>query len=423
MTHSKIVLQNVQIIDVNHPTPSQFSNVVIKGDKITAITTEPVKDKTAQYIDLKGHYLLPGLIDNHVHLTASQFDLADTNVPDTYLAIQAKDYLEKMLQRGFTSVRDAGGAGYGLELATEQGLIKGPRLFRSGKAISQTGGHGDFQKRSHMMEPCLCHKAGSSISTIADGVDAMRKAVREQLRQGASQIKIMASGGVASPTDNIHNVQFSEEEIQTAVAEARHSSTYVMAHAYTPRAIQRCVKNGVRSIEHGNLIDRTTARMMREHGAFMVPTMVIYYAIAEIGRDEGFPEKSVKKVSEVLANALQAVEIARAEGVSIGFGTDLLGPRAHAMQSEEFNIRIKGIESAHDIICSATAVNAEILQQADELGVVKVGAYADLIAVDGNPLDDIKVLTGQGEHINMVMKAGKIFKNHLQSSSKGYQHE
>lgn len=414
MSANKIVLENCSIIDVNHPKPSEPCHVIIEDHCIQAIRHEKCKDTNFKKIDLSGKYLLPGLIDNHVHVSATQFNLADADIPESYRAIQAKEYLEHMLQRGFTSIRDAGGADYGLVLGIEKGLIKGPRLFLSCKAISQTGGHGDFYSRSHPFDSyCFCHQGGSSISVIADGVPAVRKAVREQVRTGASQIKIMASGGVASPTDNIQNVQYSEEEIRAIVEEARHVNTYVMAHAYAPIAMQRCIKNGVRTIEHGNLLDRETAVLMRKEGVFLVPTMVIYHAIATIGKEEGFPPESLAKLEKVLASAIQSVEIARSENVKIGLGTDLLGPKAHQMQSDEFSIRKRGSETTHQIICSATAVNAEILQHAGKLGVVQEKAFADLIAVDANPLDNISLLCGQGEHLSLIMKNGKIYKNRI----------
>ncbi len=410
---SLYLFQNARIIDFNHETPSKLLDVLIDNGHISKIGEKISVDSEVKKIDLAGKYMLPGLIDNHVHLTAAQFDLADTELPETYIAIQSSQYMEDMLNRGFTSVRDAGGADFGLQLALDKELIKGPRLFRSGKAISQTGGHGDFYHRSETFDQCFCRQGGSSISMIADGISSVRKVVREQLRTGATQVKIMASGGIASPTDHIQNVQFSEEEIRAVVEEAHNAGTYVMAHAYAPSAITRCINNGVRTIEHGNLLDRPTAKLMKEKDAYLVPTMIIYHAIGEIGAEEGFPQESLKKLKDVVENALVAVKIAREEGVKIGFGTDLLGPRAGKMQSQEFVLRAKGSETPHQIISSATYINAEILQQEGKLGVIKEGAFADLIVVDGNPLEDISLLSGQGEHIPLVMKAGVVYKNLL----------
>ncbi len=413
MKDNKIILENCSIIDAKNHQPSKPCNVLIEGNKIKDITFEECSDSNSSRINLKNHYLMPGLIDNHVHVSATQFDLHDDDIQESYRAIQAKEYLEQMLQRGFTSVRDAGGADYGLQLATEKDLIKGPRIFLSCKALSQTGGHGDFYSRNHPFQPCFCHLGGSSLSIVADGVAAVRKATREQIRTGANQIKIMASGGVASPTDNIQNVQYSVDEIKAIVDEANHAGIYVMAHAYAPAAIKRCIESGVRTIEHGNLLDHETAVLMRKAGAFLVPTTVIYHAIANIGKEEGFPDESLAKLEEVLSQAIAGIKIARNAKVKIGLGTDLLGPKAHKMQSQEFIIRKDGGETEHEIICSATAINAEILQQENMLGLVEPGYYADLIAVNANPLDDISLLAGQGENLSLIIKDGKIYKNVL----------
>lgn len=408
---NKIILKNASIIDVNHEIPSKPCNIVIEGGVINAVTHEDCHDENAKIINLENQYLLPGLIDCHVHVSATKFDLADNDIPDTYRGIQAKKYLEDMLNRGFTSVRDAGGADDGLVMATQNGLIDGPRIFPSIKAISQTGGHGDFHKRHHHFDPCFCQEAGSSIAIIADGVSAVRKAVRDQIRQGATQIKIMASGGIASPTDRVENVQYSEEEIKAIVDEANHAGIYVMAHAYAPSAIQRCIRNGVRTIEHGNLLDEKTVQLMYDKNVFLVPTMVVYHSIATIGKEEGCPQESIAKLDIVLESALHSVKLARQANVKVGFGTDLLGPKAHKMQSDEFIIRSKGFEAPHQIITSATAINAEIIQHKDKLGVIKENAFADLIVVDGNPLQDMSLLTEQGKHLSLIMKAGKLYKN------------
>ncbi|PHQ80334.1 MAG: peptidase M38 [Coxiella sp. (in: Bacteria)] len=413
MKNKQLILENCCLIDANNAEPSAPCSVIIKDDVIDAITNERCTDEHAQRIDCSQQFVLPGLIDNHVHLLAAQFDLMDADLPEDYIAIQAKTYMERFLQRGFTTVRDAGGAGFGLKLAMERGLINGPRLFLSCKALSQTGGHGDYHTRNTPFDPQFCRCGGSNMSVIADGVAAVRKMAREQLRKGANQIKIMASGGVSSPTDRVQDVQFSGEEIRAIVEEAQHVDTYVMAHAYAPAAIEHCVRNGVRTIEHGNLLDAQAAALMREHGAYLVPTVVAYHAIASIGAEEGFPADSIAKVGEVLEVAVQAIEIAREAGVKVGFGTDLLGPRAHELQGDEFTIRGAGAETAHQIISSATAVNAEILQQEGTLGILQEKAFADLIVVDGNPLEDLSLLAGQGEHLVLIMKAGKIYKNTL----------
>jgi imidazolonepropionase-like amidohydrolase len=246
---------------------------------------------------------------------------------------------------------------------------------------------------------------------VADGVPAVRKAAREELRRGATQVKIMASGGVASPSDPIWNLQYSPEEMRAIVEEARGWRTYAMAHAYTPEAIARAVDAGVRTIEHGNLIDADTAESMARKGAYLVPTLVTYFAIDELGRALGFPEVSQRKVRDVLDAGLASLEIAKRAGVAMGFGTDLLG-ETHEQQSRELSIRAR-VLSPLEILRSATLTNAEILGRAGELGVVSPGARADLLLVDGNPLENLSLLEEQGKHLDVVMKGGELFVDRL----------
>ena len=297
-------------------------------------------------------------------------------------------------------------------MAVANGLIAGPRVFFSGKALSQTGGHGDFRPLEGAgLGGCLCCQGSLSMTRIADGVAAVREAARDELRRGATQIKIMASGGVASPSDPIWNLQYAEEEMRAIVWEARSWRTYVMAHAYTAEAIARCVEYGVRSIEHGNLIDAETARLCAERDVYVVPTLATYDALHRVGGDLGFPEASLRKLDAVRGAGLEALEILRAAGVKMGLGTDLLG-EMHRFELDEFKIRAR-VLPAHEILCSATSINAEILNQEGELGVVAAGALADLIVVDSDPLADISALAGEGETVRLVMKGGALFKDTL----------
>jgi imidazolonepropionase-like amidohydrolase len=316
--------------------------------------------------------------------------------------------LKGMLQRGFTTIRDAGGADGGLAEAIEEGLVPGPRMFPSGQALSQTGGHGDLRPRTRSVVSCACCEGVAGLARIADGVSECRRAARDELRKGATQIKIMASGGVASPYDPVWNLQYSEEEVRAIVEEARAWHTYVMAHAYTPEAIRRSIDFGVRSIEHGNLIDRATAEHVAGADGFVVPTLATFDALYRFGRDLGFPEASLAKLGDVREAGLCSLEILRAAGVKIGFGTDLLGPM-HRHQSHEFVIRSEAM-APFDIIRSATTVNAELLNRSGEIGLIAPGARADLIAVDGDPLADISLLDGQGEHLTHIMKNGVFYK-------------
>ena len=355
---------------------------------------------------------MPGLIDAHVHLIATTLNLAQLSYePVSLTTARARLIAEGMLQRGFTTVRDAAGADWGLASAIEYGLIDGPRVFYAGRALSQTGGHGDLRPRMWDADPCACCMSGALFATIADGVPAVQKAAREELRRGSSQIKIMASGGVASPTDPVWNLQYSEDEIRAIVWEAQSWRTYVMAHAYTPEAISRCVRNGVRSIEHGNLVDQPTAELMAREDAFLVPTLVTYDALHREGKQWGLPQVSIDKIEDVRDAGLQSLEIAKAAGVNLGFGTDLLG-ETHHYQSLEFSIRAE-VLSPFEVIQSATIGNAALLNRSGELGVVAPDALADLIVVDGNPLDDLNLLQDQGKHLPLIMKAGTIYKNTL----------
>src|SRR5437868_8150584 len=404
-----IIFANCAVLDGTSRERREDHHVLIEGDRIREVSERRIGSTAAETVDLAGRTLMPGLIDAHVHVLAVDAALARlADRPVTLLTLQASRMLEGMLMRGFTTVRDAAGADGGLAEAVEDGLVHGPRIFPSGAALSQTGGHGDTRPRTQSVVTCACCEGGAALSRIADGVTECRRAARDELRKGATQIKILASGGVASPYDPIWNLQYSEEEVRAIVEEAQAWHTYVLAHAYSPEAIRRSIDFGVRSIEHGNLIDRTTAEHVAGAGAFVVPTLVTYDALHRFGRDLGFPEVSMAKLAEVREAGLSSLEILEKAGVKVGFGTDLLGPM-HRYQSREFMIRAEAMKP-FDIIRSATIVNAELVNRAGELGVVAPGARADLIAVDGDPLADIALLDGQGEHLSHIMKDGIFYK-------------
>ena len=404
-----IIFADCAVLDGTRKERREDHHVLVEGDRIREVSDAPIKSGSAQTIDLKGRTLMPGLIDAHVHVLAVDLPLDRlSDRPVTLLTLQAAKVLEGMLQRGFTTIRDAGGADGGLAEAVEEGLVHGPRIFPSGMALSQTGGHGDVRPRTQSVETCACCAGGLAGSRIADGVAECRRAARDELRKGATQIKILASGGVASPYDPIWNLQYSEEEVRAIVEEARAWRTYVLAHAYSPEAIRRSIEFGVRSIEHGNLIDRATAEHVAGADAFVVPTLATYDALHRFGRELGFTETNMAKLAEVREAGLGSLEILQRAGVKIGWGTDLLGPM-HRHQSREFIIRAEAM-APFDIIRSATLVNAELLNRAGDLGVVAPGARADLIAVDGDPLTDISLLDGQGEHLTQIMKDGVFYK-------------
>jgi imidazolonepropionase-like amidohydrolase len=409
---SQLLFEHASVLDTERGELRRDQSVLIEDDRIVEVGEHPITAANAQRISLRGRTLMPGLIDVHVHATITTMDLSVmTQRPVTLVAQEARHVLEGMLRRGFTTVRDAGGADWGLAHAVERGLIQGPRLFYAGRVLSQTGGHGDFRPRVDNLALCACQIHSSGFAHVADGVSAVRRAAREELRRGATQVKIMASGGVASPSDPIWVVQYSTEEMRAIVEEAQAWRTYAMAHAYTPAAITRAVNAGVRTIEHGNLIDRDTASLMAEHGAYLVPTLVTYFKIAELGAAFNFPEVSLRKVRDVMDAGLASLDVARAAGVPMGFGTDLLG-ETHGFQSEEFTIRARVLPAA-DIIRSATVVNAAILNRPGELGVIAPGALADLLVVNGNPLDDISLLAQPEASLNAIVKGGQFIVNRL----------
>jgi len=410
---SLVHFRNATVVDGTQPAPRPGSEVVVEHGTIREISDRPIKLGAADdVIDVGGRTLMPGLIDAHMHALAIVVNVGTiSDMPMSLVALEAHEILEGMLRRGFTTVRDAGGADHGLAEAVEKGLIAGPRMFVSGRSITQTGGHGDLRPRAANLDTCACCQAGASIARIADGVPEVRRAARDELRKGATQIKIMASGGVGSPTDPIWNLQYSEEEVRAIVEEARSWRTYVMAHAYTPESIRRSIDFGVRSIEHANLIDAATARHVAKAGAFVVPTLVTYEALERQGKSLGLPDVSLEKLKDVRAAGLTSLEHLKAAGAKIGYGTDLLGAM-HEHQSREFLIRAE-VMTPFEVICQATIVNAELLQMSGKLGVVAPGAIADLLVVNGDPLRDLGLFQDQGRHLSVIMKGGKFFKRTL----------
>ena len=404
-----LLLTGARLLDLANGQTHEHSSVRVEGDRIVDVGLS--RDLTAgddvPRVDVGGRTLMPGLIDAHVHASLTTLDLAAlARRPLTRVGIEAKSVLEGMLRRGFTTVRDAGGLDRGLAEALDVGLVVGPRVFRSGRVLSQTGGHGDTEPVDDAPHLCACHVKSTAFAHIADGVDAVRRAVREELKAGAHQIKVMAGGGVATPTDPIDMVQYTGEEIRAAVVEAASRRTYAFAHAYVPDAIVQAVEAGVRSIEHGNLLDSHAAEVMAAHGTWLVPTLVVYEQIAEIGRQWGFPAASLAKLDDVRTAGTRAVEIALDAGVRVGFGTDLLG-ETHPAQSRELLLRSE-VQSPLEVLRSATLVNAELLGKAGELGVVAPGALADLLVVDGDPLEDLELLTRHDEALRLVVRGGQV---------------
>jgi imidazolonepropionase-like amidohydrolase len=404
------LFKNLRLLDPRWKEARAGYEVLVEGDTIKEVSAKSIKAAKAKVVDCGKRTLMPGLIDCHVHCMASHINLALTaRMSNAIGIIAAIPIMKGMLQRGFTTVRDAGGADYSLAQASEAWMIDAPRIFPSGKALSQTGGHGDFRARSDQLETCACHFRIANIARVVDGVDDVRRAARDELTKGATQIKVMASGGVASPNDPIGNTGYSMDELRAIVAEADAWQTYVMAHAYTPKAIRRAVEAGVRTIEHGNLIDEPTAQLLKQSGVFVTPTLITYDMLASDGPALGLPPESIAKIDDVRLVGRDAIALLHKVGVKMPYGSDLLGP-THSHQSEELRIRSEIIGNL-ETLRSATLIGAEVLHQTGKLGVIRPGAIADLLIVDGNPLEDIGVLVGQGEKIAAIMKAGRFFKN------------
>jgi imidazolonepropionase-like amidohydrolase len=409
------VFQSARVFDGESEVLRAGVNVFVEDGVIREISERPPNPDT-EVIDCGGRVLMPGLIDAHVHVYAAGLNIARVvQSPVSYLAHFAAQFLRSSLDRGFTTLRDVGGADIGLALAIKDGLLdRVPRLFYGGRVISQTGGHGDFRPGDHSLETghfCGCSYHADQLAVIADGADAVRKAVREELRRGASHIKIMASGGVASPTDPLDRCQYSDDEIRAAVEEADRAGSYVAAHCHPTEAVRRAAALGVKSIEHATLIDQPTADFVAEKGSFAVPTMAVIHALAEKGEGLGLPPVSMEKLRRVLDSALSSLEILKRAGVKMGFGTDLLGA-LHVLQSTEFGLRAK-VLPAIDVLRSACVINAELLGQTGKLGCIREGAIADLLVVDGNPLEDISVLGSGGDRISIIMKEGHFHKREI----------
>ena len=346
-------------------------------------------------IDARGGTVIPGLIDAHFHAYGTELDLlALESSPLSYLALAGAQRLGAALRRGFTTVRDVAGGDPGLAKAIGRGLIPAPRYLYTGPALSQTGGHGDA--RPGDADLCAC---GAHTGEVVDGVDALRRAVRDRFRRGAHAIKIMASGGVISLTDPIRVPQYSPEEIRAVCDEAVRRESYVAAHAYSPAAIAHAVRNGVRTIEHGNLLDEPTAQLMAAHSAYLVPTLAAYDAMERRGTDFGLTRIGREKNREVLDAGREAIKIARRAGVPVGFGTDLMGP----LEDEQLTgLRLQvEVEGAAVTLRSATSVNAEIIGRPD-LGRVAVGATADLVILAGDPFADPTVLWAGPERRTVI---------------------
>jgi len=403
------ILENANVVDVENGIILADQYLVLENGFIRELSEAKPSHSDAKRIDLKGSYVIPGLIDAHVHVTAYTANLGELpRQSPMYVAARAAKVLDGMLSRGFTTVRDVGGAEFGLAQSVEERLISGPRLLYGGKALSASGGHGDH--RSMGVDRSDETYAQVSLGRRCDGVDEVRRAARDEIRRGAHHIKIMANGGISSPTDRITSDQFSEEEIAAIVDEANMANLYVVSHTYTARSVARAVRNGVRSIEHGNLLDEETVALMKGAGSYLTPTLSCFRALAEVGAESGFPKDRMDKIKLVLDSGLHAVELAYRAGVPMAYGTDLIGPM-HSRQLHEFELRADVVPPL-DLLRAATSTAAELVRLEHEIGHVKENYRADLNILSANPLDK-GVLESFVDHLQLVIQGGAVVKSYL----------
>jgi imidazolonepropionase-like amidohydrolase len=405
------VLRNATIFD-GTSEELRSGHVVVEDERIAEVSDSPPRHGTDwAVIDVHGNTVMPGLIDAHVHAYTPHVNCTiGDQMPMTLVAHWARRVLERWLRRGFTTVRDTGGADQGLSRAIDCGWIDGPRLLYCGKALTQTGGGGDFRDPEDHSCGCGCAGYIGSVTRAVDGPEGLRSAVREEFRRGASFIKILASGAVAAPSNALERLEFSDEEIAAIVEETTRYGSYVTAHVHPDAAIRRCIELGVPCIEHASMITDTSAALAAARGASVVPTMAVVWALSRHGAEIGVPPGFLEKLSHVEPLMLQTGELLKRAGVRTGFGTDCLG-ELDEHQCVEFTIR-KDIWQPVEILRQATSINAEILGL-EELGRVAPGLIADLIVVAGNPLDELGLFTSDGRNIPVIIKAGRAIKNEL----------
>jgi imidazolonepropionase-like amidohydrolase len=410
---SALILKNATIIDGTGAEPIPNGTVIVEGERIKEVLSGSpgMVPSNATLLDCRHQTLMPGLIDAHVHAGAVDANILEQQRKyfPSLLVIRTLKVIKEALDQGFTTIRDAGGIDPGFREATAQGLIPGPRMFVCGFPLSQTGGHGDFRLPTEVYSP-VAYVAGLA-TRVCDGVDQVRRNVRDLLRQGVDHLKVMAGGGAMSPSDEIDTSQYSLEELKAVVFEAEAVGKYVMAHVYSSRSIRNSVAAGIRSLEHGNLLDEESAKTIKGAGAYLVPTLVTYEMISRMGKDLGIPENNIRKINEARERGLEALAIAHRVGVKIASGSDLLGPmQIYKGMELELKARVLGPMGA---IVATTKTNAELLRKEKDLGTVEAGKLADLILVHGDLLKNIELVQDYQNKITLIIQGGKIYKHIL----------
>ena len=421
---AQTLITNVNIFDGRSDQLAVGMDVLVEGNLVEEIGEGLQASSGATVIDGGGRTLMPGLLDSHVHLMLT--DHPHVSIYErswAYVGAKAAAGAKAMLLRGFTTVRDVGGPVGGLKKAIDEGLVEGPRVLPSGPYISQTSGHADLETSEYKLSPYFTGIPDKAEilgwGFIADGVPEVQKAAREALRTGATQLKVMAGGGVSSFYDPLHTTQYTKEELAAIVTEAAHWGTYVAVHAYTDAAVRQCIDAGVMSIEHAPFLTEKTLKLMAEEGVWMSPQAYLFGMTPEELNIVGTPAEP--KMRRVNKESTLVMELAKRYRVKISWGTDLFGPlEKQALQPLEFKARAKFFSNL-EILRQATSLNAELFELSGELhpyqegplGVIEEGAYADLIVVDGNPLDDIEIMTDPRRNFLLIMKDGVIYKNEL----------
>jgi imidazolonepropionase-like amidohydrolase len=419
-TEASILFQNVRIFDGKGGPLSAPSNVLVKGNIIEQISTRSITAPAgATVVAGGGRTLMPGLIDNHWHAGLASVTPAQAFGDISYNSLIAGDEATATLMRGFTTVRDLGGPVFGLKRAIDEGIVKGPRIYPSGAIITVTSGHGDFRQLTDLPRtiggaPARMELLGGAM--VADSPDEVRVRTREQLMQGASQVKLTAGGGVSSPFSPIDVTTFTEAELRAAVEAAENWGTYITVHAFTTAAIQRAIAVGVKVIEHGMLMDDETAKLMAEKGIWLS-----MQPLPE-GLRLGFPVGSIQRIKadQVWPGIAKTYELAKKYKIKTAWGTDVLFSRALAQQQGAILASLTRWYTPAEALAMGTSINAELLELSGKrnpypgkLGVVEQGALADLLLVDGNPLENIQLIADPAKNFVIIMKDGKIYKNTL----------
>lgn len=407
MASSSLSFVNARMVDLERNTLTAPTSVSVVDGRIAGTGQSP--DGASEVIDLAGATLMPGFIDCHFHVVAWSLDLwSNAIAPDSLAALRAAEVMKGLLDAGFTTVRDLGGADFGLVRGVGEGLIDGPDLVICGKGLSMTGGHTDLRQRTDIRPDSMGWRLGN-MGVLVDGVDDVRRACRKMIKEGARFIKVMANGGVSSPNDPIDGLQYSDDEIRAMVEEAGNANTYVSAHVYSDASIRRCVKLGVKSLEHCNLIGAETAAMAAEAGCIAIPTLAAYEGLKIEGAQLGLGTAEQAKLDVVRDGGRNSLAIMRNAGLPMAFGTDLLG-QLRKFGGLEFEL-LAQVLTPSEILAGMWGPGAKLCRMEGEIGTMATGARANFVAFDVDPFADIAALGRPEQHLKLVVKDGAVVRD------------